>query len=651
MRRRKPVITGTLRVTRGGTAFVAPEGGGPEILLRRAGGHGALPGDVVEVVTSETKWGMRGRVVDVVEARTSGALGVVEKSGRGFRVATDRRDLPPWFNVGRAALGDAEVGDRVWVEVLRDGSGAATANCVIREVLGSWEDPSTDHRAVALRFGLQEEFSSQATLEALRLSAPDHLLAGRRDFRGELVFTIDPEDAKDYDDALSVVELGSGLFEVGVHIADVSSFVLQGTALDLEAKERGASVYLCGGVLPMLPPALSEGLCSLEPDVDRFTLSVVFTLDNRGRVRDRKFIRGLIRSKARLTYRGAQAYLNGESDPDPLCDSLKVLARLAACLADVRRGKGALDLDVPEKEVVLDERGIPTQIGLEEKLDSHHIVEEFMLLANETVAAEAESKRVPFVYREHPRPKFEKLEELALSLADLGVRFSPGSVRRGRDLEVPLAAISNERLKALGSYLILRAMERARYAPGPSHHFGLASDCYCHFTSPIRRYPDLYNHRGLSSVLFPTVPRAANASHGVSGAAGTVKNEAAKAGSSEPWDPELISESSSEAERRAESAERELIEIKCIRFMEGRLGECFSGLVTAVMARGYTIGLDDYPVEGFAPKPALRRRARGREGLCLGDRVTVRVARADPLQVELELAIVKKGRYDADKLD
>ncbi len=630
---------------------MAPEGGGPDILLRRAAGHGALPGDIVEVVISETKWGMRGRVVDVVEARASGALGVIEKSGRGFRVAMDRRDYPPWFNVSRAALGDAEVGDRVWVEVLRDGSGAATANCVVKEVLGSWEDPSTDLRAVALRFGLREDFSPQATLEAQRLSAPDYLLGGRRDFREELVFTIDPEDAKDYDDALSVVELGGGLFEVGVHIADVSSFVLQGTALDAEAKERGTSVYLCGGVIPMLPPALSEGLCSLEPDVDRFTLSVVFILDRHGRVRDRKFARGLIRSKARLTYRGAQTYLNGKSDPGPLGSALKALARLAACLADVRRGKGALELDVPEKTVVLDERGTPTQIGLEEKLDSHHIIEEFMLLANETVAAEVDSKGVPFVYRTHPRPKLEKLEELALSLADLGVRFSPGSVRRGRDLEVPLAAISDEGRKALGSYLVLRALERARYAPGPSHHFGLASDCYCHFTSPIRRYPDLYNHRALSSVLFPTVLRAANGGRGAPGAGGTVKDEAGKAGSSEPWDPELISESSSEAERRAESAERELIEIKCIRFMEGKLGECFSGLVTAVMERGYTVGLDDYPVEGFAPKPALRRRARGRGGLCLGDRVTVRVARADPLQVELELAIVKKGSYDADKLD
>lgn len=632
LRRSRGVATGTLRVSRGGTASVVPDGGGPQILLSRSPGLLALAGDRVEASVRQTKWGPRGLLIGVVEARTSGALGVVEKSGMGFRVALDRRDLPSWLNVGRSRLAGAGPGDRVWVEVMRDGAGSPTANCAVKEVLGPAEDPATDFRAVTLQFGLHERFPSEAMMEA---GGIDERRAGRdygADLRERLVFTVDPADAKDHDDALSYRDMGGGLVEVGVYIADVSRYVPCGGPVDVEAKERGTSVYLCDGVLPMLPQRLSEDLCSLLPDRDRLTLGIIFVMDRAARVKGREFISALVRSKARLSYEDAQAYLDGAPDGGLLSGALRELAGLAGRLAEARAARGALSLDVPEPEVHLDDRGMPTGITREKRLESHRIIEEFMLLANETVAAEAARRRIPFIYRNHPPPKEEKLEELALKLGEMGVRFAGRSVRVGRDLEAPLERISGERRRALGSYLVLRAMERARYAPAPSLHFGLASERYCHFTSPIRRYPDLFNHRALASLP------------ALGGASRSPSRPDARGGS----DPEGVSETSSAAEARADAAERQCVEIKCIRFMESRLGESFDGIVTDVTGPGYTVELDDYPVEGFVRRPAApRRRARGGEraragGPFLGDSVRVRVVRADPLQRELELVVVKK---------
>jgi ribonuclease R len=435
---------------------------------------------------------------------------------------------------------------------------------------------------------------------------------------------VDPEDAKDHDDALSYRELPDGTAEVGVHIADVSRFVPMGGTIDIAAKDRGTSVYLCDGVLPMLPPRLSEDLCSLVPEGDRATLSVIFIMDSRARVKSHKIVRGVIRSRARLSYEGAESLLDGADSSGPVGPALCSLSRLTEHLSQRRSGRGALDMDIPERKVLLDERNAPVNVYRAERLQSHRIIEEFMLLANEAVAAHAADRGVPFIYRVHPKPELRKLEELALKLGELGVRFKARSVGVGRDLAAPLSKIPDERRRALGSYLVLRAMERARYAPGAGLHFGLASDCYCHFTSPIRRYPDLYNHSILNRTLFDAPTDKA------------------------PWDPEEVSEISTSTETRSQAAERSSLEIKCLRFMESKLGECFAGLVTGVHKRGYSIELDDYPIEGFAGKPETRRRRKSPGGLYLGDSVMARVLRADPYARELELGIVKNSALDSD---
>jgi ribonuclease R len=281
-------------------------------------------------------------------------------------------------------------------------------------------------------------------------------------------------------------------------------------------------------------------------------------------------------------------------------------------------------MDIPEIKVRLDERNAPVEVYRKVRLQSHRIIEEFMLLANEAVAAHAAAMKVPFVYRVHPRPEVRKLEDLSLKLAELGVRFRPAGVRLGGDLAEPLSAIAGARRRALGAYLILRAMERARYAPAAGLHFGLASDCYCHFTSPIRRYPDLYNHGVLCRALFGA------------------------AGAPQPRDASEIAELSTSCEARAQEAERSSVELKCLRFMEGRLGERFAGIVTGVHKRGYTVELEDYPIEGFAPKPDVPRRRKSAGGLYLGDGVEVRVVRADPHARDLEFGIIKNIALASD---
>jgi ribonuclease R len=620
LKRSRGTVFGTLKVGRGGPAFVIPDDGTPEILLMRGGRLEALAGDRVEVSAKQTRWGLRGRILNVVEARRCRSLGMLEKAGRGFCVSLDRSDLPPWLNVEKASLRGAEVGDRVWVELQRDSALAPTHNCRILEILGKGDDPALDFRAVSLEFGLPDCFPEAVLDEAASLSSRMIPRAEREDFRDDLAFTIDPEDAKDHDDALSFRKGPRGTVEVGVHIADVSHFVPEGAEIDLEARSRGTSVYMCDGVVPMLPPKLSENLCSLLPDRNRSTLSVVFEMDREAGIRSYKIVQGLIKSRARLTYMTAEAIRNGEGAADGLKEALRGLAELAGALAVRRSARGSLDLELPETKVLLDEKRVPVDLQREKRLTSHRIVEEFMLLANETVAAEASKRGIPFIYRVHPAPLREKLEELSLQLGELGVRLKPGAVTKGRHLEAVINSAPDVRRRALVSYLVLRAMERARYTASPSEHFGLASECYCQFTSPIRRYPDLFNHRMLKVKLF--------------GDPSGVRRS----------DPEKVSLQCSETENVAARAERESVRIKCVRFMESRLGERYKGIVTGVTARGYMVELDRYPVEGFAPTPPRPRGRRSKGGLYLGDRVMVAIVRANPLMRELEFAVIKNGR-------
>jgi len=448
---------------------------------------------------------------------------------------------------------------------------------------------------------------------------------------------MDPADARDFDDALSWRPLPGGACEVGIHIADVAWYVRPDSVLDAEARERATSVYLSGGVVPMLPHALSSDLCSLVPDQPRYAMSVLAEMDARGGVTHYRIAEGLIQSRARLSYEQGQAILDGDAEarravPEEIVRGLTEIAALAARLRDRRFKRGALDIDVPETKALVDDEGGVIDVVRRPRLTTMTVIEEFMLLANLLVGEEGERREGPFLYRVHEAPSLTKLATLEQQLGALGLPRLSGSDGVARALGHLLATpVPPERQRLLHT-LVLRSLARAQYRETDVGHFGLAARAYSHFTSPIRRYPDLYNHRQVKGWLDAKVgsPRAED-------------DDATVA---------AIALSSSGREQRAQEAERESTRVKSLRFVEDRLGEEHAGMITGVVPAGVFIELEDIPVDGFlrvsswvdddfrideAGVRLVGRRTRRK--FSLGDRLTVRLARIDIAARELELAL------------
>ncbi|MEJ2334089.1 MAG: ribonuclease R [Gemmatimonadales bacterium] len=445
-------------------------------------------------------------------------------------------------------------------------------------------------------------------------------LEGREDFRNRLVFTIDPADAKDHDDALSARRLKDGKMEIGVHIADVSHYVRPGGAIDREAVERGTSVYLVDRVIPMLPHALSTDLCSLVPDVDRLAFSAIFTMDESGQVAEFRLARTVIRSRFRLAYEEAQEILDGGRKASAeLKEALARLDALSRQLRERRRARGSIDFDLPESRVVLNACGEPTDIQKVLRLPAHMLIEDFMILTNEAVAELAVRERLPLIYRVHEEPTERKLEGLRTLAATFGYHLPKGRVRP-RDVAKLLGAMEGTAQDQLVSTVALRSMSQARYEAENLGHFGLASEAYAHFTSPIRRYPDLSVHRQLKAFL----------------------RDRSKARSASREELDEIALASSLSERRAVEAERDSVDAMKVEFMERHLGDDFSGTISGVTAFGLFVLLDDYHVEGLVHVSSLaddyyhyvetshslvgRRRKRAYQ---LGGSVRVQVVRVD----------------------
>jgi ribonuclease R len=499
------------------------------------------------------------------------------------------------------------------------------------EVLGADDRPEWDDLSVVSQYRLRLHFPPEVEEAARRCAAPGAAeRQGRLDLRDQLVFTIDPEDAKDHDDALSWRRLGHGRHEVGVHIADVSHYVREGSPLDREAQLRGLSCYLPGGVVPMLPQKLSSDLCSLVPDQDRLAMSVIAELDERGGLHGVRFEESVIRSRQRLHYQEVQEALEGRSRfKAELQETCETLMRLARALRARRLAAGALDLDVPETKAWVDEHGVPLQIERRPHLESHELIEEFMLLANRAVGREGAGRRSGMLYRIHEPPSPVKLMELdamlrALALPRLGNVEDPA-----RALQALLRASVDRSLRRLVHRLVLRSLARARYLESDVGHFGLATREYCHFTSPIRRYPDLHNHRRVREWI-----------HHRRGTA------------SDPLELASLAESCTGLEQNATDAEREALKVKGLRYLEGRLGLQGSGIITGLLPQGFFVELEEVPIEGFVrvghyfddhfvldPTAVRLVGRRTRRRFSLGDKVQVTVARVDVPGRECDLAI------------
>jgi len=541
--------------------------------------------------------------------------------------------IPPGDQAG------AKPGDMVLAEITRPPSATRNPSGRVLRVLGRLDDPGTDLKVIMAKYGLPDAFPPEVEAEAARVpkEVRPQDVAGRTDFRSWATVTVDPETARDHDDAISLDRLPNGHWRLAVHIADVAHYVPEGTALDQEAYLRGTSVYFPDRVVPMLPHALSSHICSLVEGQDRLTQTVVLEVDGRGQVKKAEFHDGVIKSAARMTYEQVQKIVDGDAELRaryaPLVPLFQQMDELARIMRQRRYERGSLDFDLPEPKLILGPGGEMTGIVAHERLDSMRVIEEFMLSANEAVAERLHRAGVGALYRIHERPDPERVEEFCELVASFGYRV-PGNLEeiRPEDFQLILRQIEGKPEEKLVSYLLLRTMRLARYHEENLGHFGLATDMYAHFTSPIRRYPDLVVHRALRAL------------------------RTGKDAEREAWLAQALPEMGrhlSEMERRASDAERELVEWKKVRFMADKLGDVFAGYVTGVQAFGLFVELDEVYVQGlvhvssmtddyylFNEKAHELKGENTRKTYRLGDKVEVQVVRVDLERRQIDFALV-----------
>lgn len=630
------LVVGDLQITRSGHGFVVPDSGQTDVFVPAPQLGGAYAGDrvVARIERRRRDRNPEGTVVKVLERARTRVVGTFHRSGQyGFLAPTEgglHRDvfIP---SGGDAGVGDGEV---AVARIVDWGSEHHDPVGEIVEVLGPPGRPGVDVLAVVHAHELAVDFppdvleEAEAIAEGARRGLP---LEGREDFRGQLTFTIDPEDARDHDDAIAAQRLGEDRWRVDVHIADVSHYVEERSAIDLEALARGTSVYLVDRVLPMLPPVLSADLCSLKPGEDRLTLSVSLEMNRAAEVLSVRFHEGVIRSRHALSYEAAQEIIDGRREAaDQLRESLLALRNLAMELRKRRQARGSLDFDLPEARVIVSSTGEPTEIQELLKLETHRLIEEFMILVNESVAQEASRRKLPFIYRIHERPDPERIDRLREFVKGLGFQLAKNAVRSPKALQKLLSVADGRPEESVVSTLVLRSMKQARYSVEKKGHFGLASHGYTHFTSPIRRYPDLAIHRIVRAAMVEDVQVRE-----------TLADQLVE-----------VARQSSQREREAMDAERDSVELKKLEYMERHIGDDFAGTITGVKAFGLFVLLDTVLVEGLVhvsqmgddyyhfieEEYALVGEVRKRR-FRLGDRVRVGVLAVDREERKLDLLL------------
>ncbi|GAB7386654.1 ribonuclease R [Bacillaceae bacterium] len=587
---RMNLVRGRLQAHAKGFGFVIPEDGRmDDIYIHAHDMNGAMHGDLVLARVERRTDGPRleGRIVRVVQRATEQIVGTyTDEKFFGFVVPDDKRFGKDVFIPKGASLGAVD-GHKVVVKITKFPDGRMSPQGEVIEILGHKNDPGVDILSIIRKYGLPEAFPEEVLAEANAIPAeisPEEI-RGRRDLRGKRIVTIDGADAKDLDDAVSVEKLPNGHYLLGVHIADVSYYVKEGSLLDQEAFRRGTSVYLVDRVIPMLPHRLSNGICSLNPREDRLTITCEMELDENGNVVNHDIFQSVIRTVERMTYDDVRRILE-ENDQElseryrDLVDDFRLMEELARKLYRKRMQRGAIDFDFQEAKIEVDAEGKPLSIGLRPRSIAERIIEEFMLAANETVAEHFHWMKAPFIYRVHEEPDSDKLRAFFEFITNFGyvVRGTANSVHP-RALQQLLEKVKGEPEEVVISTVMLRSMKQARYDAESLGHFGLSTDFYTHFTSPIRRYPDLIVHRLIREWIerghFPSEREAY-------------------------WSEKLpvIARHSSERERIAVDAERETDDLKKAEYMQQHIGEEFEGLISGVTSFGMFVELPN-TIEGL----------------------------------------------------
>lgn len=663
------VLIGTLRGTRSGHAFVVPddprEREKGDLYVNARAMAAALHGDtVIARVTGVRERGREGRVEAVLHRANQTVIGTfVKLKSESFASPIDERFLYE-ISIARADTLGANDGDIVNVEITRPPIAGRRPGGRVIEVLGPPEQPGIDTEIIIRKHHLPHVFpeAALAEAEAIHEAITEGQIAGREDLRERLTITIDGETARDFDDAVSLEELPSGRLLLGVHIADVSHYVREGSTLDEEAFRRGTSVYFPERAIPMLPERLSNDICSLKPQVDRLTMSALIELNRNGRVVDYRLTPSVIHSGERMTYTAVNEIVTkpeGETARTyaHVKEMLLQMHELTLVLIRRREERGAIDFDLPEAELWFNDEGQIGGIAKSERNIAHRLIEEFMLLANETVARHLESFNVPLLYRIHEEPNPGKIEEFAEIAASFGHKFSmhgPIPQRGFQQLAREIEGMPEERML---SYLMLRSMQRARYTPQNAGHFGLAMKSYTHFTSPIRRYPDLIVHRVLREVIergregdeWSEIDLGAR--HSIKRVAWPVLDDQRETELRAAL--ELIGDHSSERERAAADAERELMDWRKTAFMADRVGDEFDGVITGVKEYGIYVELDEFFIEGLVHVSTFaddvyeyqerKHRLAGkrtRREFRLGQRVRIAVNRVDQARHLIDFSVV-----------
>lgn len=627
-----------------GFGFVTPDVEGmDDVFIPPHEINGAINGDIVLIRVLKESFGDRreGTVTKVVERGQTSFVGTFQANrGFGFVVLDDKK-LPMDIFIAKGDTLGAVDGHKVVVEVATWPEDLKSATGYITKILGHKNDPGVDILSILYKHDIPPEFPDEVIAAAQRV--PDEIteadLVGRRDLRHEMIVTIDGADAKDLDDAVTVTKNVDGTYKLGVHIADVSYYVTQGSVIDIEAYDRATSVYLTDRVIPMIPHRLSNGICSLNPQVDRLTLSCEMIIDANGNVVAHEIFQSVIKTTERMTYKDVYKILEEQDEAlieryEPLVPMFKNMAELSGILRRKREMRGAIDFDFKESKVIVNEEGWPVDIELRERTVAEKLIEDFMLAANETVAEHFHWMNVPFLYRIHEDPKPEKLQRFFEFVTNFGILIKgTGNTVHPKALQDVLKAIEGMPEEPVISTMLLRSMQQAKYYPESLGHFGLSTDFYTHFTSPIRRYPDLVVHRLIRTYLI---------------------NKDTSRETIAQWSMAMdeIADHTSERERRAVDAERDTDALKKAQYMSDKIGEEFEGIVSSITNFGIFVELPN-TIEGlvhisnmtddyyrFDDRQMIMIGERTNRQFRIGDEVTVRVANVIIEESSIDFEIV-----------
>lgn len=638
---------GTYRKNQKGFGFVKLEGQEEEIYISKENSYNALNGDTVAIkIISEKEADKKaeGKIVKIVRHEKDTVVGTFQKNRNFGFVVPDDKNFGTDIFISKSHWGKARNNHKVLVKIIKYPEKGKNAEGEIIEVLGGVNEAGVDMLSLIKQYELPYKFPEEVVSEAKAFGNKinEKNLEGRRDLRQDIIFTIDGEDAKDLDDAIHVEKLTNGNYRLDVHIADVSNYVREKTELDKEAYLRGTSIYMLGRVIPMLPRELSNGICSLNAGEDRFTLSCSMEITPKAKVVSSDIYKAVIRVTERMSYTDVQKILDRSDEKilkryEKYISHFDLMAELANILKDKRRENGYLNLDIPESKIILDENGVAIDVKKYETYFANEIIEQFMLIANETVAERFYWLQAPFIYRNHEAPDLDKVKDLNKTLYNFGykIKISKEEIIYPNEFAKILDEVKGKEEEKVVSNIILRTLRVAKYEAENKGHFGIASKYYCHFTSPIRRYPDLFIHRIISKYL--------ETNYMVNDF--WVKKYEKRA--------EKKAENCSERERVATKVEREAEDIKKAEFMESKIGEEYEGIVSSVTNFGIFVELDN-TVEGLIRYEKLgdeyfiyneeTRQAIGENSgkvYKIGDKVKIRVTYANKLMRQIDFEILE----------